>query len=292
MRSPVIIAAVATLGLAGGAQHLLAAQRGAAPSRTGPRTPPPSPTAAAAGDVKSVLFNWMWYTGMLRGVQEIDAVATLELKGTGTISVGGQPCKLTTYRASINYQTPGMRVQYACTAANGQAVKAIEVVSGQFAWDEDVLGAGLVPGRGTATPKPAALNERLIRLWSGPQGAPKAAAAGGANTKVAVEGGKPVVTFPIPGVQGATAKVTLTAMNQAERVETRLGNAVTELTYEKYADYNPPDDKVDGFFAGHIVEKRDGVRILDLTVTETEVGNLYVVIPVPEGVRRAAPTER
>jgi hypothetical protein len=234
------------------------------------------------------LFNWMWYMGMLRGVQEVDAVATLELQATGTIQVQGQPCKLTNYRASINYQVSGMRVQYTCTLPNGQSHKAIEVVSGGFSWDEDIVGAGLVTGRGTATPNRAALNERLIRLWSSPQGAPKAAAAGGENTKVAAEGTRTVVTFPIPGVQGAVAKATLTAENQAERVETRLGNDVTEFTYEKYDDYNPPDDKVYGYFPGHIVGKRNGVTILDLTVKQTDVGNLYVVMPVPQSVKTAA----
>src|SRR5262245_23365752 len=251
-------------------------------------TPPPTPKAAAAGDRKSVVFNWMWYMGMLRGIQEVDAVATLELQATGTIQVQGQPCKLMNYRASINYQVSAMRVQYTCTLPNGQSHKAIEVVSDAFAWDEDVIGAGLVPGRGTATPNRSALNERLIRLWSSPQGAAKAAAAGGENTKVAVEDGKPVVTFPIPGVQGALAKATLNPENQAERIETRLGNVVTQFRYEKYDDYNPPDDKVFGYFPGHIVEKRNGVTILDLTIKQTDVGNLYVVVPVPQSVRNAA----
>ena len=252
------------------------------------RTPPPTPTAAAAGDRKAVLFNWMWYMGMLRGVQEVDAVATLELQATGTIQLHGQPCRLTSYRASINYQVSGMRVQYTCTLPNGQSRKAIEVVSGAFAWDEDMVGAGLIAGRGTATPNRAALNERLIRLWSSPQGAPKAAAAGGENTKVAMEGGKPVVTFPIPGLQGAIAKATLNAQNQAERVVTTLDNVVTEFTYEKYDDYNPADDKVYGYLPGHIVEKRNGVTILDLTVKQTDAGNLYVVMPVPQSVRTAS----
>ena len=38
------------------------------------------------------------------------------------------------------------------------------------------------------------------------------------KTKVAWEGGKPVVTFPIPGVPGATATATLDAKYMAERV--------------------------------------------------------------------------
>src|SRR5438128_5958533 len=250
-------------------------------------TPPLTSKAAAAGDRKSVVFNWMWYMGILRGVQEVDAAATLELQGTGTIQVQGQPCKLANYRASINYQVSGMRVQYTCTLPNGQSRKAIEVVSGAFAWDEDMAGAGLVPGRGTATPNRAALSERLIRLWSSPQGAPKAAAAGGENTRVAIEGGKPVVTFPIPSLEGAIAKATLNAESQAERIQATVGNVVTEFIYEKYEDYNPADDKVYGYFPGHIVEKRNGTTVLDLTTTQTDVGNLYVVIPVPPNVRDA-----
>ena len=97
----------------------------------------------------------------------------------------------------------------------------------------------------------------------------------------------PVVIFPIPGVEGAIAKAILNAENQAERVQTTVGNVETEFIYEKYDDYNSPDDKVFGYFPGHIVEKRNGTTILDLTITQTDVGNLYVVVPVPPNVRAA-----
>jgi hypothetical protein len=251
---------------------------------------------AAARENKSVPELWMWHMGMLRGVYEIDGVTTLEIqRATGTIRVGGQPCTLANYRASINYQMSGMRVHYTCTRADGQMVKAIEVVSGEFAWDEDIPGAELVPGTGKAVPNPAARNERLIRLWSGPQGAPKAAAAGGANTKVTTVAGKTVLTYPIPGVPGATATATLNngtgdgpcAKNCAERIEVRQGNSLTEFVYSNYEDYNEEANKVAAFFPGHIVEKRDGVTIVDLNIVETETGNLYVIMPVPESVRRA-----
>jgi hypothetical protein len=274
---------IGTLITIGGAA--LGAQQAQQPAKA-PRTPPATPAAVAAGDVKSVIFNWMWYTGMLRGVQEVDSVATLELVGTGTMQVGKQPCKMANYRWSVNYQVSGMRVQYTCTTPDGQTHKGIEVVSDKYAWDEDVLGAGMVPGRGTPTPNKAALNERLIRLWASPNGAPKAAAMGGANTKVAMEGGKPVVTFPIPGVAGATAKAVLSAQNQAEKVTVTQGNTVTEFTYSDYGDYNNAEDKVYGYLPGHMVEKRDGVTILDLTTKETDTGNLYVVVPIPESIRK------
>src|SRR6476659_8279391 len=96
------------------------------------------------------------------------------------------------------------------------------------------------------------VQERLIRLWSSPQGAAKAALAGtietfwlGANpgtlfadgiakvgqTSVSWEAGKPVVTFPIPGVPGATATAMLDAKFMTERVVVKQGTTTTEFTY-------------------------------------------------------------
>jgi hypothetical protein len=245
--------------------------------------------AKDARDLKAVLFNWAWYMGMLRGPQETESVATLELKATGTIQVDGQPCRLTKYRISNNYQTTAERIQIACTRANGQAYQNIEVVSGQYAWDEDIVGAEIVPGKGKATPKPALLRERLIRLWASPQGAPKAAAAAKENASVAWDTGKPVVTYPIPGITGAVAKATLNAQNQAQHIEVRDGNVLMEFDYAKYDDYNNPLNKIEAFMPGTIVEKRNGVTVRDLTTTETETGNLYVIAPVPASVKKTSP---
>jgi hypothetical protein len=268
------------LGVGGMGQAVVGAQQQAPAPRYTP--------APGAKDLKAVLFNWAWYMGMLRGPQEVEAVATLEHQATGTIQIDGQPCRLTKYRMSNNYQVGGQRIQYACTRANGQAYTAIEVVSGQYAWDEDILGAEIVPGKGKATPKPALLQERLIRLWASPQGAPKAAAAGRDKTTVAHDTGKPVVTYPIPGVPAAIAKATLNAQNQAERVEIRNGDVVMEFTYADYADFNNPLNKIEAFIPGKLVEKRNGVIVRDLTTSETETGNLYVVMPVPKSVRDAS----
>lgn len=275
----VVIAALITAASALVSSPAPAQQQPAA----GRYTPPPG-----AKDLKAVIFNWFWHMGMLRGPQEVEAVATLEHRATGTVQVDGQPCKVALYRVSTNYQVPGQRIQYTCTRPNGQEHKAIEVVSGQYAWDEDVIGAELVSGRGKATPRPAALHERLIRLWAGPQGAPKAAAAGGEKSTVSHDSGTPVVTFPIPGVPGAVARATLDARYRAERVEVRQGGVVTEFTYGTYADWNNPLNKVEAFYAGTLAERRNGVTTRDLTTVETETGNVYVVMPVPASVRQAA----
>ena len=152
-------------------------------SAQGPRgVPEPYTPATDAKDLKAVLFNWMWGTGMLKGHDERDMVATLEYQGKGTIQVDGQPCTLTKYRASTNYQTFSQRIQYTCTRPNGQTYSNVEVVSGLYAWNEDTPGAEIGPTKGKATPMPAAVQERLIRLWASPQGAPKAAVAGTTDT--------------------------------------------------------------------------------------------------------------
>src|ERR1051326_4592316 len=143
----------------------------------GPRggVPEPYTPKPDAKDLKSVLFRWMWGMGMLKGHDERDMVATLEYQGKGTIQVNGQPCTLTKYRASTNYQSFSQRIQYTCTRASGESISNIEVVSGLYAWNEDTPGAQIGPAKGKVTPMPDTVQERLIRLWASPQGAAKAA---------------------------------------------------------------------------------------------------------------------
>ena len=270
--------------------------------------PPPYRPAAGARDLRAVLFNWTWYMGMLRGVDEHELIASLEYQGKGIIQVDGQPCTLTKYRVSTSYQTPGQRAQYTCTRPNGQTYTGSEVVSGQYAWNEDIAGAEIVPGKGKATAMPGAVQERLIRLWASPQGAPKAALAGaapaaqlGANpgtllqdgvakvgeTSVSWQADKPVVTFPIPGVPGATATATLNDKYMVERVVVKQGSTTTEFTYDDYQDWNNPLNKVDALYAGKMVERKNGAVVRDLTTVQTETGSVYVVMPVPASVQAA-----
>jgi hypothetical protein len=274
----------------------------------GPVKEPYTP-AADAKDLKSVLFRWMWAMGMLKGHDERDMVATLEYQGKGTIQVDGQPCTLTRYRASTNYQTFSQRINYACTRPNGQTYSNVEVVSGRYAWNEDTPGAQIDGTKGTTTPEPGTVDERLVRIWASPQGAPKAAVAGttdtfwlGANpgtlfadgvakvgkTSVSWENGKPVVTFPIPGVPEATATATLDAKNYTtERLVVKQGSTTTEFTYSDYQDWNNPLNKIGVLYAGKLVERHNGAVIRDLTTNVTETGNVYVVAPVPASIQTA-----
>src|SRR6267154_906147 len=171
--------------------------------------------AAGTKDLKSVLFNWAWYMGMLRSSEEYDVLMTLDYQGKGTMQVNGQPCNVTMYRADITYQASGERIRITGTRPNGQSCSNIEVVSGAYAWNEDIQGAELITGKGKAAPVPATVEERMIRLWASPQGAFKGAMAGISDppemaprpqqvpadvmtvgkTSVAWAGNKPVLTF-------------------------------------------------------------------------------------------------
>src|SRR6185295_6349294 len=97
---------------------------------------PPYLPAADARDLRSVLFNWGWHMGMLRGEAEIDLMNSLEYQGKGTVQVNGQPCTVTKYRTSINYHVSGERIQITGTRPNAQSCSNIEVLSGAYAWDE------------------------------------------------------------------------------------------------------------------------------------------------------------
>jgi hypothetical protein len=273
----------------------------------GPVAEPYTP-APDAKDLKAVLFKWMWSTGMLKGHDERDMVATLEYQGKGAIQVDGQPCTLTKYRASTNYQTFSQRIQYTCTRSNGETYSNIEVVSGLYAWNEDTPGAEIDGTKGKTVPMPQTVDERLVRIWASPQGAPKAAVAGttdtfwlGANpgtlfadglstvgkTSLSWENGKPVVTVPIPGVSGATATATLDADYRAERVVVKQGSTTAEFTYADYQDWNNPLNKIGVLYAGKLTERRNGAVLRDLTTNVTETGDVYVVAPVPASVKAA-----
>ncbi len=265
--------------------------------------------AAGVKDLKSVLFNWGWYMGMLRSDQERDLMMTLEYQGKGTVQVDGQPCNVTKYRTSISYRASGERIQYTGTRPNGQVCSNIEVLSGAYAWNDDIPGAELVPGKGKSTPMPATVEERMIRLWASPQGAFKAAIAGteitdppemaakpqlvpadvskAGKTSVSWENGKPVVSFPIPGVPNAIATATLDAKFMPERIVVKQGAKTYEFTYSNYKDWNNPLNPAEAFYAGRMTEKQSGAVVRDITTTVTETGQMYVVVPVPASIKAA-----
>ena len=221
------------------------------------------PLIANAQDAAATIKTAEYALGMIRGAQRIDAINTLEYWGTGTVA----------YHASVSYAVPAMRVDI---TRGGQ--RQIQVVSGAYAWNESVPGAGFIPGS-IATPAPDALKDRLLELWTTPFGALKMAERAGANAKV-TRVGATVITFPLMDIM---VKATLNAKNQLARVETPL----IEISYSDYKDLDEITSDV--LFPAHIVMKRHGATVLDLTITKVDANNPYVVFPVPEVVEKAAP---
>jgi hypothetical protein len=275
---------------------------------------------AGAPNLKTVLFDVANSMGMLRFGDQRDAIRTLEVWGTGTMTVNGQPLKLTQYRASFNYHdhVRGVRVDYTHAGAGGKPQRRVEVVAGEFAWDEATPGMN-------ATPAPATLRERLIRYYASPQALVKAAVAAGANTKVSQQAGNTVLTFPLPApVADITATMELStskdmflnwyefAKRQGRPVPERLqpypplaglvgvyparvvlrdGASTIETTFAEYGDWNDDDLKADVFIPRRIVQRRGNVTTMDLTVTRTNTNSPYVIIPIPASVKAGGRTQ-
>jgi hypothetical protein len=235
----------------------------------------------------------------------VDVINTVELWGSGTTYGTGQaykagapwPAFKTEYHIAIAYNPPAMRVEL--TRANSDAsapvaapLHTIQVVRDTYAWDESELGAGLVPGKGVATPAPAALNIRLLQLWILPYGVVKAALSAGDKTRISTENGATVITFPLGGqLAGVTVKATLNFKNEVAKVETRTDNPalegmLTETEYSDYADHG--EILTDVKSPGHIVQKQAGHPVLDIQVKKVDANNPYLVFPVPENVKKAA----
>lgn len=262
----------------------------------------PALQAQQAPELKNVLYNMANSLGMLRTVNEVDSLMTVEAWGRGTMrEVGaktiGPEVQIKSYHAQLAYDFPGMRVEL--VRASGE--RTIEVVSGTYAWNEiDKLGGGLEPGWGDAVPAMDRVTERLLRLWTTPFGVVKAAAAG-EKTKVSLENGATVVTFPLVNgkpqqtthmvvgeLEGTPVKVTLDASSRPARVEVRFRDRLYVTTFSNYGDLNEADYKADIFVPARVVRTVDGQTVLDLTIEKTNTYNPYVIMPVPPSVQKAA----
>ena len=261
-------AIVAFLALAVLTMYAQAPQAGRGGQRQAPST-----SGTPANDAKKVIETMQDNLGMLRGMQRNDAVNRIELWGTaGTKVIGGRAVTLANWKISLNFTMSGMRFDY--TPQGGQ--RTIEVVSDKYAWNEETPG-------GKATPMPAALQERQIQLVLTPIGMAKAAKAAGDAAKVATAAGVTTLTFP---AGGATITATLNKYMEPVKAEARVGTTVLNVTYDQYGDWND-DAKADVYLPKHIVETQNGMPVLDLTVTNTNTYNPYVIMPIPANVKTA-----
>ena len=264
----------------------------------------PAQAALAQGsvDVEDILYRTADMLGMLRTQREVDRLATLVYSGTGTAVIDGEACAMESYKASVRYAipdqehtfpVPGMRVDISCAASGAE--RHVRVVAGEYAWNETAPGVG-------ATPAPNTVRERLLEVWLVPQGLVKAAMAAGPETIASREAGNPVLTFPLPEpLDDTVVKVTLDPevflfhtmpngvrrefSHRITRVETELDGDAVVVSYADYRDWNADDYKADVLLPGRMVWSRNGATVLDLTLTESNTYNPYVIMPVPENIR-------
>ena len=144
---------------------------------------------------------------MLRGLQQEDSVIRLEYWGTGTMTIQGQPSKLTSYKASINYSTPGMRVDFLGAASDGRATQAGSRRCRALRLERD-------PAEGEPHPRARRRQRAAPPALEHPTGCREGCGAAGADAKVTVEAGATVLSFPLPApLPSATMKVTLMPAN-------------------------------------------------------------------------------
>jgi hypothetical protein len=263
-------------------------------------------TKSSASDVARTLKTAAESLGLARwsGVggqrlPEVDVINTMEMWGSGTTYAPGPSNKpgepglafKTEYHAAIGYNPPAMRVELTRTVS-GAPQHTIEVVRDNFAWDESEIGAGLIPGKGVATPAMTAVSIRQLQLWTLPYGVIKAAVAAGDKAKLSTEKGATVISFPLTGqLADVIVRATLDPQNEIAKVETRTENPAladlnTETEYSDYADHG--EIATDVKSPGHIVRKQGGHLLLDIKVKMLDANNPYLVFPVPQNVKMAA----
>jgi glyoxylase-like metal-dependent hydrolase (beta-lactamase superfamily II) len=231
-------------------------------------------------------------------------IKTLQFTGSGTQYSVGQnflpnepwpPVPVTSYTASINFDTGSMRLELLRHMGDqmprgGGAPftgdqRQIQVVGGNYAWNVPVAAPG---NQNPASAPPAAAApgsqlERMLQLWSTPQGFVKAAIANHATMKKAAGGTD--VSFTVGGKYKMTG--TIDAQNHVARVLTWIdqsivGDMPVETTYTGYKDFAGVQ------FPSRIVQKQDGFPSLDLTISSV-TANPAVDIAVPDNVRDFKP---
>jgi glyoxylase-like metal-dependent hydrolase (beta-lactamase superfamily II) len=194
------------------------------------------------------------------------------------------------YTATVNYATPAARVQMTrLQTIEPNRVRPMPVeqrpdqyVSGTAAWNM-APPAGAAPDTPpVATPQPAAVEERIMEIWTTPHGFLKAAAANNA-TSTPKDGGSEV-TF----TSGKNKYVgTINAQNDLTSVQTWIDNPVlgdTEVlfTYSDYKDFGGVR------FPGRILRVQGDHPVLDLTVSSVTT-NGAADISAPAAANAAAP---
>jgi glyoxylase-like metal-dependent hydrolase (beta-lactamase superfamily II) len=190
---------------------------------------------------------------------------------------------MTNYKATINYGTPSARVQMTRrqTVEPGRVRPAPveqrpdQYVSGTTAWN---LTAPDAP----PAPQPAAVEERVMEIWTTPHGFLRAAADANATSQPNSGGGSDIAFT----VGGKKYSGTINGQNHVARVQTWIDNPVlgdtpVEFVYSDYRDFGGV------MFPSRIVRTQGGHPVLDISVSAV-TANAPADLPVPAAAASAA----
>src|SRR4029453_994585 len=195
------------------------------------------------------------------------------------------------FTATVGYDAPAARVEMdriqVVEPARARPApvqqRPIQLVNGTYAGNL-VPPAGAAPGSAPVPqPQPAAVDERIMEIWTTPHGFVKAAAANNATAQ-AMNGGSEVA-FTVGGKYRYVGRIN--AQSQVERVQTWIDNPVlgdtpVEIAYSDYRDFNGV------MFPARIVRTQGGHPVLELTISSV-TANPAVAADVPEPVRTFTP---
>ena len=240
--------------------------------------------------------------GTLDAATEALGAATLqsiEYSGTGRWFQFGQAPSPTlpwpqfdvsSFTATVNYETPGARVQMTRTSDDraGPHASRARRAAARAARERHVRvepraarPARHRQPRPQPQPQPAAVEERVMEIWTTPHGFLKAAAANNATSQP-VEGGGSDVSFTADGHRYDGHASTHRTRSSACRRGSTTRCSVTRPSSSTYSDYR---DFGGVMFPGRIVRTQGGYPVLDITVASV-TANPTLDLAVPEAVTR------
>jgi glyoxylase-like metal-dependent hydrolase (beta-lactamase superfamily II) len=229
-----------------------------------------------------------------------DRIRSLAFSGSGRWFQFGQAPSPTlpwprfdvsSYTMTVDYEAPVARVQMtriqtveparARPAPLEQRVD--QYVSRTSAWNLPVLAAA-ASAAPAPQPQPAAVEERLMEIWTTPHGFLRAAAANQATSQASNGGSE--VSFTVGGKYRYVG--TINAASQVERVRTWIDNPVmgdtlVEFAYSGYRDFGGVS------FPSRIVRTQGGHPVLELDISSVAANPAPAIATPAEAANATLP---